>query len=316
MRTTLIGAVCALALAVTPAVSAVFDPAKAQDDTPPLPQIAELAPVPVHPLAGKIYRVKDDAFVTVRDLLADLAKARFVLIGETHGRSAHQDREAFLLAGLADQGRYPPVSFEMLTPAKAAVVQTYRVTNPEYAMALGSALEWDKSNWPSWSFYAPVFQVALTAKLPVYGAELDDSKPKPEGQTPPAEVIDSWHQALDVAHCGLADAARLQELTDLQWHREQAMAKSLLDADAATGSAGAVLVAGSAHVRKDRGVSRYLPMAASTSVALIEVGEARDAKSYLPKAIAAGAVFDYIWFTPTTTIESTCDRLRKKGQLN
>jgi len=38
--------------------------------------------------------------------------------------------------------------------------------------------------------------------------------------------------------------------------------------------------------------------------------------SYLPKAITAGAVFDYIWFTPTTTIESTCDRLRKKGQLN
>ena len=28
----------------------------------------------------------------------------------------------------------------------------------------------------------------------VFGAELDDSKPKPEGQTPPAEVIDSRHQ--------------------------------------------------------------------------------------------------------------------------
>ena len=29
-----------------------------------------------------------------------------------------------------------------------------------------------------------------------------------------------------------------------------------------------------------------------------------------------GAVYDYIWLTPTTTTESTCDRLRKKGLLN
>jgi uncharacterized iron-regulated protein len=315
MRATLIGAACALALAFTPAVAAVFNPDAANE--PQLPKVAaEPPPPPANPLAGKIYRLKDHAFVTVRELLADLAKAHFVLIGETHGRSAHQDREAFLLAALADQGRYLPVSFEMLTPARAAVVASYRATNPEYAMALGSDLEWDKSNWPSWSFYAPVFQVALTAKLPVFGAELDDSTPKPDGQTPPPEVVASWHQSLDVAHCGLADPARLQELTDLQWHRDQAMAKSLVDADAATGSAGAVLVAGSAHVRKDRGVARYLPPAASTAVALIEVGEATDAKTYLPKAIATGAVFDYIWFTPSTTTESTCDRLRKKGLLN
>ena len=33
-------------------------------------------------------------------------------------------------------------------------------------------------------------------------------------------------------------------------------------------------------------------------------------------AAPPGAVYDYIWFTPTTTTESTCDRLRKKGLLN
>ncbi len=106
-----------------------------------------------------------------------------------------------------------------------------------------------------------MFQVALAAQLPVFGAEIDDRAPKDDGAKPPPEVGDSWHQSLDTAHCGLADPARLKELTNLQWRRDQTMAKSIVSADAANGSRGAVLIAGSAHVREDRGVARYLPEA-------------------------------------------------------
>jgi uncharacterized iron-regulated protein len=298
-------------LAMTLAASAADPTAPAVTPPAGVPS-ATVVTEPPHPLSGKIYRVSDGTFVPLKTLVDALASTRYVLIGETHGRAAHQDREAFLLSALADRGRYPALALEMLTPDQAKVAEQYRATNPEYAMGLGGTLEWHKTSWPSWSLYAPVFQTALAAKLPFVGAELPD-RTDVAAKDVSAAVIASWKGSLEKAHCGLADAARMTELTQLQIRRDQAMALSLVEANQ-NYSSGALLIAGSAHVRRDRSVPLYLPES-SVALAMLEVGAALDAKAYLPESISSGPVFDYIWFTPSETKESTCDRLRSKGLI-
>ena len=154
----------------------------------------------------------------------------------------------------------------------------------------------------------------MTAKLPIHGAELPETGSRAKVAAVPDSVAASWKSALEKAHCGLATPERLVELTDLQIRRDQAMAASLIEVDRALGG-GAVLLAGSAHVRRDRSVARYLPEGSSLAVAILEVTEATDAKAYLPASIGSGPVFDYVWFTPADGLEGTCQRLRKKGLI-
>lgn len=307
--------VLGLSVATVSSARANEVPKSTLDQSTGASSVVRPASVAPHALAGKIYRVRDGAFVKPSELIADLAKARFVLIGETHGRRAHQEREAFLLAGLADNGRYSPVSFEMLTPDKAALAETYRSASPEYAMGLGVVLDWNQTSWPSWAFYEPVFQVVLSAKLPIRGAELPADLLAATSDSVPAEIAASWRASLQKAHCGLAEPVKLESLTKLQWRRDQAMAKSLIDAEAATKLFGAVLIAGSAHVRKDRSVSTHLPPSTATAVALLEVTDEQKPAAYLPVVTSTSAAFDYIWFTPAESVESTCERLKKNGLI-
>ncbi len=67
------------------------------------------------PLAGYIRGVSEERFVAFQDMLASIREHSYILIGERHGRHAHQGRETFLIGALAEAGRYPGVAFEMLS---------------------------------------------------------------------------------------------------------------------------------------------------------------------------------------------------------
>ncbi len=236
-------------------------------------------------LEGKIWRVSDGKFITAGQLVDDLTRARFILIGERHGRRAHQEREAFLLAALAERKRYPGVAFEMLSHTQVPVVEAYRRQSPEYAAGLGVALKWHKTNWPDWSFYAPIFDIAFSAKLPIAGADLDKKdrdnlasgtlRPLPENDP----RLASWSESLKKAHCNQIDDARLADLTRLQVVRDETMARTL--EEISTKENGAVLIAGSAHVRKDRSVPTYLSSRYVKSVALLETINGKSAKEHM-----------------------------------
>ena len=271
-------------------------------------------------LEGKIWRVADNTFISVTHLLDDLEKARFVLIGERHGRRAHQNREAFLLAALAERKRYPGVVFEMLTHSQDPIVADYRRRSPEYAVGLGAALGWHKTHWPAWSFYAPVFQVAFGAKLPIVGADLteQDRERISNSSLDPLPEADprrgSWSASLKNAHCDQIGETRLSDLTRLQLVRDETMARAL--EEVAGRADGAVLIAGSAHVRKDRGVPTYLESQDVRSVALLETRKGKSPAEHLPASVGGKRpVYDYVWFTPRLKDLSVCERLRKRGLL-
>lgn len=265
-------------------------------------------------LEGKIYRVSDGEFITSRDLIKALSSTDVMLIGERHGRKQHQSREAFILKALADKKIYPSVVLEMVPEDKSLQIAEFRQTSPEDATLLAGSLKWHETSWPAWSFYRPVFQAAFTAKLPILGGDVADST---QPASPTIKVLEgvkaSWSGSLKRAHCNLIKQDRLGKLTQLQIARDQNMAKRLKLANTMNGSP-ALLIAGSAHTRLDRGVPLYLHNKQIVSVALMEVRKDKKPEEHLPEPVSTGAqVYDYVWFTAGTGKQSVCDRLKTKG---
>lgn len=77
----------------------------------------------------------------------------------------------------------------------------------------------------------------------------------------------------------------------------------------------AVLIAGSAHTRKDRGIPRYLEADQVISIALIEAPVVSTLEDVIPTSIEEGTTpYDYVWFTPKIEKKTLCDRLAAAKQ--
>ena len=112
------------------------------------------------------------------------------------------------------------------------------------------------------------------------------------------------------AHCGHAPQAALDRMVDVQRAWNAQLAGALAAAGTAAGvDRGAVLIAGSEHVRRDRGAPRRLaqlaPGAQIATVAFVET-DPRD-----PDARSdASMPFDYVWLTPRLDLEDPCEKYR------
>jgi uncharacterized iron-regulated protein len=222
------------------------------------------------------------------------------------------------------------------------------------AEAVRVATGWDAGGWPPFALYAPVFEAALAAGLPLVAADLaqadrrllasDAALPAPLrarlglDETLPAALQRALEQDLLDAHCGELPASALPRLVRVQRGRDAELAQALLDAagsdgapeDDAGSDAGAVLVAGAGHARRDRGAPRALarlaPGATVVSLAFLEVSPAlrapladldADLGGVAPQArsgIGAEPVFDYVWYTPRASDEDYCERMKKHSR--
>ncbi len=268
-------------------------------------------------LAGQIWDANNKKFLSVGEMLDRLSTNKYILIGERHGRKAHQQREAFILAALAERKIYPKLFLEMIPRNKNALITAYRDKQPEYAGRLATLLDWANSNWPAWSFYQPVFNIALMAKLDIAGADLSDiEKSNINTLKKDMEIYDpviraSWRKSMKKAHCNLIKEAQLEKVTQLQILRDKAMASTLKSAGNISEKSPALIIAGSSHTRNDRGIARYLDQKTSISIALIEADADQTMEKILPQPIDNSAVvYDLIWFTPKIRKETFCERFR------
>jgi uncharacterized iron-regulated protein len=284
-----------------------------------------------HPLTGRIWATGTGTFVEPHRLVARLAAARFVLLGEKHDNPDHHRLQAWLVRELLAAGRRPAVAFEMLSDAQAGALRRHLAAAPTDADGLGRAVGWDASGWPDWAQYRPIAEAALRAGVPILPANIPPATARAVARGNlaaldpalaarygldrplPAGVAASLAAELRQAHCGHASEAMLAGMTTAQRARDARMAESLV---ADGGRDGAVLIAGAGHVRRDRGVPAYLatrePRSRVVSVAFREVQDSR----LTPRAHAApfddDLPFDYVWFTPRVDNEDPCDRLRRK----
>ena len=291
-----------------------------------------------------MYDVARRAEVSEDELARALAAARYVVLGEQHENADHHALEALVLRALVARGRTPAVAFEMLSrdvqPALDAVLAQPAPTAEDVRRATG----WDASGWPPFALYAPVFEAALAAGLPLVAADLsaadrkllasDAPVPAPLrarlglDETLPADLTRGLERDLLDDHCGMLPASALPRLVRVQRGRDAELAQGLLSAPGGDGAAldeapeagdGAVLVTGAEHARLDRGAPRALarlaPGASVASLAFLEVSPDVRAPLADVDARAAGApVFDFVWYTPRASDEDYCERMKKHSR--
>lgn len=279
-----------------------------------------------HPLVGRIWHARAHRFVTEAELLADLKRADFVLLGEKHDQPDHHRLQAQVLRGLVQAGRKPALRLEMLTPAQQPALDAWLATHPHDAAGLALAVRWQDSGWPDFALYAPIVQVALDARLPIGPANLDRASVHAVAQRGltgldpqtrarmgldlPFDPSSAEAMRTEVveAHCGQLPETAAEPMALAQRARDAAMADVLLQGATADGE---VLIAGLGHVRTDRAVAAWLRRRAPDR-RVVALGFVEVSARAVPDETAAALAVDYVWFTPRLDDDDPCEVFRRQ----
>lgn len=284
-----------------------------------------------HALNGRIWQPATQSFITETAAQELLRAADYVLLGEKHDNSVHHRLQAEAVSDLVNAGRRPALAFEMINSAQGEALQKHLGDKSKTADALGAALDWRKSGWPDWRYYAPIATAALKAGLKIVPANFPRSKTREIGRKGfvaldpdlverahlndplPETLAKSLMQEMFISHCRMMPTKHLGPVAKIQRARDAVMA------DALTRHDNAVLIAGSGHTRRDRGVPYYLRQMKSdariVSVAFVEV----DRETMIPSDYAAiyntdKLPFDLVRFTARYDTEDPCEKFKAQLQ--
>jgi len=281
-------------------------------------------------LVGKIWDAKAGAFVEARVVFERLAGARFVLLGERHDNPDHHRLQGRVLGELVKAGRRPVLVLEMLEVEQQPLLDQYCARGDASAAGFGAALGWEKTSWPPFKDYQPIFEPAFAGKLPIFAGNVAQADAKAlvkQGasalaaervkqlrleQAFPAPLEATLVDELRASHCGQLPENFLAPMALAQHARDAQMAEVLARAGAKDGG---VLIAGGGHARLDRGVPYYLALdAPGATLASVSFREVRhgdvDPKSYVTEE----GPFDYVWFTPRGSDEDPCAAFKRKAE--
>lgn len=288
-----------------------------------------------HPLVGYALSGRDGRWVGRAEIDAGLAAAEFVALGEIHDNEDHHRLQAEFVRAAAASGRRPALAFEMIDTGQADALAAVQAAPPLTPEAIAEATGWERSGWPAFAVYRPIFEAGIAAGLELVAANL----PRPvarevvrKGIGPlPAPVrelmeragapsrleLDTWAEEMEENHCQAVDPEILPGLVQAQRARDAQMA--LRVAEAGAGGRGAILITGGGHARNDRGVpawlARVLPGVRMLSIGLIEVDPAlRWPRHYAERYGDVAFPFDYVIFTPRAEREDPCEQLRRRSR--
>lgn len=282
-----------------------------------------------HPLVGRIWSPSEQSFVDRSTFDARAAAAKYVLVGEQHDHPDHHRLQREVIAAMVAKGRAPAVVFEMVdVDDQSKIDGVMSSPNPDahaQAEAIGEATSWGSRGW-TWPFYEPIVEFALEHHLPIvagnfprgrikdsfHGTPIDDETKHAllvDRPLPPA-LESSLEGELAASHCHQLPQAILPGFALAQRLRDGAMAERM---QAHATPSGAVLVAGSGHVRTDRGVPWYLaardPKGTRLSIAFVEVEAERTQPSAYAERFAAQTLpFDLVFFTPAAQRDDPCGK--------
>ncbi|HEX6795612.1 MAG TPA: ChaN family lipoprotein [Casimicrobiaceae bacterium] len=282
------------------------------------------------PAPTRIYDVRAKHFIGEPALVADLAGARYRLLGEIHDDPLHHTIRARLLHEIARRGLRPAVVMEQFDLDHDGALRAAQNAGEDAEQA-ASAGELDRKGW-QWPLHEPIVAAALALHLPLragnlsrtaLSGDLDAAQrehPRMETRLRAARWTDAQASELrsDIveSHCNMLPDAIVPKLVLGQRMRDAAMAQALVDDATADG---AVLIAGNGHVRDDLGVPVYLRApglggadSRSISVGFIEVnaGDERDAE-FPQRLIAANPGFDVVFLTPAIARPDPCEAFRR-----
>ncbi len=292
-------------------------------------------PAPIEAPSGqpRIWDVRAERFVSERQLVADIAAARYRLLGEVHDNPAHHDIRARLIIAIADTGARPAVVFEQFDLDHDDALLAAQAARAD-AEQLAEAGRLDRKSW-KWPLHKPILEAALSMRLPVRAGNSSRAQLRGDLQAAAVKNTDAiWYARLHAArwtesharilraeiiesHCGQLPEAIVPRLVLAQRIRDATLAQALVSAATADG---AVLIAGNGHVRADIAVPVYLNVAGlpdagarSVSVGFIEVRPEDERAGAFPRQLVADHPgFDYIWVTQPVARDDPCERLSRQ----
>lgn len=259
-----------------------------------------------HPLTGRVWDARAGAFVAPEQALERAARARHVLLGETHDNPEHHRLQRLALEAIAQRNAPRALAMEQFDAEHQAALEAARAAGAE---ALADAGRFDRKGW-NWSLYRPLVEFALERGWPIVAANLSRETARAiiadpaRAALPPAsrELREALERDLIEGHCGQRpEAKRLAGMVEAQRARDALMAQRL-----ASQPAGTVLITGNGHARKDVGVPRYLTQGELISIGLMEVEAGQHVPGDYLGGFATAASFDYLWFTPRHAREDPC----------
>ena len=284
-----------------------------------------------HPLVDKIWDVKHQAFIDKDTLLAHALESDYLLLGETHDNVYHHQNQAWILDNLAHsaRGKNSAVTFEMIDSVQYTKLNGISLSSSQQLITL---LNTEPAGWEYEKYYQPVFNTVIKAGFPIYAASLgreefmqilrqgEDKLPdylKRSIAAAPlsAAQVEMMQHEIESSHCGMIHDKMVETMLLGQKVRDAAMSHSLVSHKPA-GTGTMVLVSGSGHARKDRGVPHYLQpesgAASITAIAWLEVvPEGKQIEDYAHYWGGETLPFDYVWFTPMADRPDPCEEMRK-----
>jgi len=260
-----------------------------------------------HPELGQIVELRTGVLLTPEQLLARLAAAPKVLVGERHDNPDHHALQLWLLRALAAQRPQGSLLLEMLTPDQQVKVDQVRasIAAGQAPQDMLDALAW-QPGW-AWSLYGPLVQHALRQPYPLLAANLERREimqiyaqvPPLQGQASTAPPVrEALLKQIRQSHCNLLPESQLPAMLAVQQQRDRRMAEALLAAPEPS-----LLFAGAFHVRRELGVPLHLQdLGAAKGVHVLILAEAGS-------QVAAEAA-DFVWYTPAQPEQDHCAKLR------
>lgn len=233
-----------------------------------------------------------------------------MILGEVHDNPAHHVFQAEAIDALSPAA----VVFEMFGPDGVAALRGVDLDDAE---AVSAALDWDKSGWPDFSIYAPVF--AAVGVAAIYGGAVPRDDVRRAIGEGAAVVLgeDAAMLGLDrrldddelslrkdgqmEAHCDALPVEMLGGMVEAQRLRDAGLARAILDALQETGGPVAVIT-GNGHARTDWGIPVYLRVA-RPELEVVSIGQLEAQPEDIPP-------FDHWRITAPAAREDPCAAFR------
>ena len=263
-----------------------------------------------HPLAGKLWLVSEQRFVSESELFDRLPADGWLLIGEQHDNPYHHQLQQRWIEQVSNRGQLGAVALEMATADQQPLLDS--------ALGQGQNATADSLGWNpgwSWELYGDLVRSALDHAPRVIAADLPREQQRnayrqgaPDGDTgePHAGYM---RQLLFDSHCRQIPRNSLEGMRQVQLARDQAMSRQL--AQTPLDGRSGIMLTGSIHARHDLGIPLWLEKPVVT-VLLTSVKEGvTEPYDYLPESYPHAVVAtDYLMFTEAIAERDYCAELR------
>jgi len=208
-------------------------------------------------LAGCSWPVMTDSSIT-QQRLTTLLPSDALLLGEQHDAPDHQRIEREVVQVLVARDELAALALEMAEQGRSTAALPKSASEDE----VRAALQWNNKDWP-WATYGPAVMLAVSAGVPVLGANLPRAQMRPAMDDRQLELqlkgpaLKAQQQLIRFGHCELLPESQITPMTRIQIARDIAMAQTVTRA--VVPGKTVLLLAGNGHVDRSLGVPQHLP---------------------------------------------------------